>query len=192
MRWITTTQLLHELRERSESPAWESLCQHFRPVIEHFALHLGLSHDQAQDAAQETLMAFVKAFRQGKYDREHGPLSAWLFGIARNTIRHQQCREARHNSPNPRSDVTENEESLKQTWETQWQRILLARCLTRVQQETDPAVYEAFRLYALEDQSPEQVARHLDISRNAVYIAKSRVLSRLRVLIEQLDDPEAV
>jgi RNA polymerase sigma-70 factor (ECF subfamily) len=192
MRWITTTQLLHELRERSEAPAWDALSQHFRPVIEHFALHLGLSHDQAQDAAQETLLAFVKAFRQGKYDRDHGRLSAWLFGIARNTIRRQYSREARHNNPNALSDASTNEDFLKQTWETQWRRILLARCLTRVQQETDPAVYEAFRLYALEDQSAEQVARHLDISRNAVYIAKSRVLSHVRSLIQQLDDPEAV
>jgi RNA polymerase sigma-70 factor (ECF subfamily) len=192
MRWITTTQLLHELRERSDSPAWESLCQHFRPVIEHFALHLGLAHDQAQDVAQETLLAFLKAFQQGKYDRDQGRLSAWIFGIARNVVRHQQTRETRHRGPSEASDALANEETLKQTWETQWQRILLARCLARVQQETDPAVYEAFRLYALEDQSPEQVARHLDVSRNAVYIAKSRVLSRLRDLIQQLDDPEAL
>lgn len=193
MRWITTTQLLQELGEREEAPAWESLCHHFQPVIVHFCLNLGLSYDQAQDVTQETLVAFLKAFRAGKYQRDKGRLSTWIFGIARMTVRHHWGKQREGaNKASPLAETIPDDGLLKQTWETQWQRVLLARCLARVQQETDPAVYEAFRLYALEDQSPDEVARHLDISRNAVYIAKSRVLSRMRELVDELDNTEAL
>jgi RNA polymerase sigma-70 factor (ECF subfamily) len=71
----------------------------------------------------------------------------------------------------------------------------LMACLEQVRKELDPAVFEAFRLYALEDKPVEEVAVQLTMSHNAVYIAKSRVLSRLRQLereFEGLDEKVVV
>ncbi len=194
MYWITTTQLLHQLQQEDAPQAWEALCNHFQPIIIHFGRELGLTSDQAEDAAQETLMAFVKALRNGRYDREKGRLSAWLFGIAKRVIYNVRS-QAKHTSGLQTHNTqgyseSPDEQSIKLTWETQWQRIILSRCLQRVRSEVDPGVYEAFRLYALLDTPPEQVAKHLDISRNAVYIAKTRVLSRLRAYVSQLEEIE--
>jgi RNA polymerase sigma-70 factor (ECF subfamily) len=195
MPWITTTQILHQLKQEDVPQAWEALCNHFQPIIIHFGRELGLTTEQAEDAAQETLMTFVKALRKGRYDREKGRLSAWLFGIAQRVIRNARTQAGRASGlqaqPAPGQGGLSDEQALKLTWETQWQRIVLSRCLQRVRHEIDPTVYEAFRLYALLDTPPEQVAKHLDISRNAVYIAKTRVLSRLRTYISQLEEIEA-
>jgi DNA-directed RNA polymerase specialized sigma24 family protein len=82
VEWTTTTQVLSDLRASNESPAWQEFDRHFRKVVVSFARHSGLAADEAEDAAQETMLAFVKAFRDGKYDSEKGRLRDWLFGVA--------------------------------------------------------------------------------------------------------------
>ena len=47
---------------------------------------------------------------------------------------------------------------------------------------------EAFRLFALEDWPAEKVGAHLDMTPNAVFGAKRRVLERVRELIPLMED----
>ena len=60
------------------------------------------------------------------------------------------------------------------------QRQLLQRALTCLRPEFQEKTWEAFRLTALAGQSPETAAMLLKLSVNAVYIARCRVLHRLR------------
>ena len=59
---------------------------------------------------------------------------------------------------------------------------MLERCLQQARRELDQKVFKAFELYALSQKPLEEVCQTLGMSRNAVYIAKSRVLSKLRQL----------
>jgi DNA-directed RNA polymerase specialized sigma24 family protein len=65
--------------------------------------------------------------------------------------------------------------------------MVLKKCLEQVQREFDARVFRAFELYAVRGISVEEVCNELEISRNAVYIAKSRILVRLRRLAEQFE-----
>ena len=190
--WITTTQILSDLQQKKET-AWEQFCRIFSPVVEAFARQMGLRPSEAEDAAQETLMAFCQAVQAGRYDRQQGQLSSWLFGFARRIVLKTQRQQGRHlgQSASPESlEKLSNDPTIHLTWETQWQRIVLGRCLERVRQESDAKVFAAFTQYALQDRSADEVARQLGISRNAVYIAKHRILSRLRELEGQLQEFE--
>jgi RNA polymerase sigma-70 factor, ECF subfamily len=60
-------------------------------------------------------------------------------------------------------------------------------CMDRARKEFDEKTFAAFEMYALQDIDPTEAAKRLGLSRNAVYIAKSRILSRLRELIEEFD-----
>ena len=151
----------------------------------------GLSQADAEDVSQQTLLAFMSAMRQGKYDRNKGRLSAFLLGIAHRTILNVRRKRARHNSCH--STVCQgltDEHSMRLTWETQWQKILLLQGLERIRQTADPQVFKAFDLYCLQERPAREVAETLHITPNAVYIAKSRVLSQLRLLQNRLQDWE--
>ena len=63
MDWVTTTQVLEDLKESNDILAWNSFRNNFYPVIFNFAKTLGLSATDAEDATQETMLAFLKAFR---------------------------------------------------------------------------------------------------------------------------------
>jgi len=192
-RWLTTTQLLEDLKTTDGESAWTEFCSHFQPVVIEFARKLGLSNIEAEDAAQETMAVFFKAFKEGKYDPDKGRLSNWLFGIAKRVILNLRGRLplekliADKTTGTSFWDMVQDDRTLGRTWELQWQRVALKRCLDQVRREFDPKVYGAFRDYAMYQFAIEEVCEKFDMSRNAVYIAKSRVLSRLRELKQQFE-----
>jgi RNA polymerase sigma-70 factor (ECF subfamily) len=194
VEWITTTQVLEDLKAPdNDELAWQRFCEHFNPVVVNFARRLGLSTTDAEDAAQEAMLAFLKAFRSGKYQREKGRLSNWLFGVARRVIlnfRRAQPLErliADKTTATSFWDMIQDDGNIKHSWEMEWKRMVLTKCLEQARRELDPKVFKAFELYALSDTPVDKVAQRFSMSRNAVYIAKSRVLSRLRQLKQQFE-----
>ena len=87
-------------------------------------------------------------------------------------------------------DSLPEESTLESVWESQWQRVILTRCLDQVRREFEPEVYRAFELYAMQDRPADQVAEELGTSRNAIYIAKSRILARLRQCRLEVEEKE--
>ena len=193
MEWVTTTQVLEELQSSNDAPAWQRLCGHFHTVVVNFAKHMGLSVPDAEDAAQETMLAFVKAFRDGKYKRDKGHLGDWLFGIAKHVILNVRKRQPLEQLMADKTtgtsfwDMIQDDHNIKLSWETEWRHMVLAKCFEQARREFDPKVFKAFELYALTQTAVDKVAQQLEMSRNAVYIAKCRVLSRLRELDGQFE-----
>ena len=193
MQWVTTTQVLEELRESNDTLAWTVFRDHFYSVVINFARTLGLSETDAEDAAQETMLVFIKAFRDGKYNRKKGHLSHWLFGVARRVILNFRKRLPRErliaDSTSGTSfwDMVADEDAVRHTWDSQWRHMTLERCLQQARRELDQKVFEAFELYALFQNPVEDVSKTLGMSRNAVYIAKNRVLSKLRQLQQDFE-----
>ena len=192
MDWVTTTQVLEDLRQRGDSAAWERLDGHFHAMVVRFARHAGLSAADAEDAAQETMLAFVKAFREGKYAREKGRLRDWLFGVAKRvtfSMRNRLPKERLIGEKTGTSfwDRLEDDGSIERSWDDEWRKVVLNICLEQARREMDRGVFRAFELYALEEKPVVEVADELRMSRNAVYIAKSRVLARLRELEKEFE-----
>ena len=65
---------------------------------------------------------------------------------------------------------------------------ILNECMMEVAHHVDTATYEAFRLYVLEEWKPAKVAEHLGVTRNTVYLAKNRVINRMRDLQTQIEE----
>lgn len=193
VKWITTTQALDELKSSQDSLVWGTFCNHFRPVIENFAKQLGLTETDAEDAAQQTMIEFIESFRKGKYQREKGHLSNWLFGIARYVILNIRSHKPSEQLIADRTagtsfmDFVQDDKIIEHKWEIEWKQMVLEKCLEQARQEFEPKVLEAFSLYAISQVPVEDVCRRLDMSPNAVYISKSRVLSRLRELRREFE-----
>ena len=77
---------------------------------------------------------------------------------------------------------------LSRQWEQEHDCHVVQRLLRRVEEAFTPPTRRAFRRLVLEGARPEEVAAELGLSVNAVLIAKSRVLQRLRQLAEGLVD----
>jgi RNA polymerase sigma-70 factor (ECF subfamily) len=190
---ITNTFLLAGLKDRDEN-VWEQFCTRYQPLLVAFAKRMGLKEQDAQDAAQETLLAFLSAYREGGYAREKGRLRTWLFGIASHKVRDIQRRRGREvvvaDNPDTTAfmDKVADDEHMTQAWDEEWQRAVMKQCLDEVRTQVKPKTMEAFELFALQGWPAEKVAAHLNMTENAVWIAKNRVLSRLRKFQEYLEE----
>jgi len=184
----TSTTLLAGLRNPQDQAAWERFSERYRPLVIRFARGLGLSGHDAQDAAQETMAAFFKAYRDGSYDREKGRLRSWLFGIAHRKVIDLRRRRAREVVVTDKSDASaflgnvESSCEAEQIWEQEWQAAVLRACMDEIRREVKPETFQAFDLYVLRQKPAEEVMAHLGVTRHALHCAKSRILGRLREL----------
>ena len=193
----TNVSLLETLRGGQNQRAWAEFFEGYAPLLLMFARRLGLSHADAGDAVQETLVAVYTAFRDMPvpFDRSKSRFKTWLRGVAAHKVRDIQRRRARGGPSRTQRAVEERDAVVEgpdvdKAFEVEWQRNVLSRALTQVAREIDPAVFQAFELYVVHDQPPEKVARLLGVTRNAVYISKARVLRRLRGVLAGLIEAE--
>ncbi len=191
---VTNTSLLAGLRDRNNETCWSEFYGRYQPILVAFGRKLGLTETDALDAAQEALMAFASAYREGGYDRQKGRLRTWLMGIATHKVRDLQRKRCREKvvADNPEStaflDKVPDDEQVSQVWDAEWQQTIVKRCLEEVRKQVKPRTMEAFELFALQGLSAEEVARRLDMTENAVWIAKNRVLSRMRELQKDYEE----
>jgi RNA polymerase sigma-70 factor (ECF subfamily) len=197
MDWLTTSTILHDLRDLENRSAWEEFVARFRPPLVSFARGMGVPGAECEDVAQETLLAFVRSYQDGKYDRERGSLSSWLFGIAhRQTLMHLR-REKRHDPPRDAAlpsgapDGTLPDPRFATThWDVTWEAFVFQECYRRVRSELTDETRRAFERVVLDDAPPEQAAAELGVPVKAVYNAKHRVLKRVREVRAEMEGIE--
>jgi RNA polymerase sigma-70 factor (ECF subfamily) len=163
-------------------------------MVVSFARKQGLSQNDSEDVGQETVMAFVQSYRKGGYDRDKGRLRSWLFGIAYRKCADTLRRKMRENVITAKSDGADllksiaDEDQAAAKWDAQWHEFVLKAALGEIGNEFRTKTFQAFQLNALEQWGVSAVAEHLNMSENAVYIAKNRVMSRLREVLPQMEE----
>jgi RNA polymerase sigma factor (sigma-70 family) len=188
----TSTILLDGLRDPSNQSIWREFDERYRPVIEAFARKLGLSPDDAADAAQETLAEFVRDYRAGKFDRSRGRLRSWIFGIARHRIADQQRAKARRREWRGESAIADMpaDDQLAQIWEGEARAAMLRQAMRELyaNPKLDPRTIRAFEQVAFEQKTAAEVAGEVGMSVEQVYVAKSRTLRRLLGIMTELEE----
>lgn len=191
VRTSTSTVLLEQLRDSNNHGVWREFDARYRPLLMAYAMcSFGLKPDDAEDVAQMSLAAFASAYREGKYDREKGRLRHWLFGIATHRAQEvvRQNRRCLEVQAPAQGDGTAflhrvpSDAELEAAWNEEWQRAVYRQCLAEVRLQVDARSVEAFELMTRGVLSGQEVAERLGMSRNAVYVARHRVLKRIREL----------
>ncbi len=189
----TNTELLVGLQDPQNSGAWNQFFDRYQKLLISFGRRLGLNETDAEDAAQEALVAFAAAYREGKYDRTKGRLRTWLSGIATNKIRDVQ-RRRRSTVQLPDSEEGQDpfqelpdQSTMDEVWDEEWKQSVLKACLQEVRQHVEPRTMQAFELFVFQDWPAERVAEHLKISVDSVFQAKTRILKRMRKVREYME-----
>jgi RNA polymerase sigma-70 factor (ECF subfamily) len=189
---LTRASLLVQLRDGANRSAWQEFLKLYGPVVYGFARNRGLQDADAADLMQEVLRSVSNAIGRLDYDRSQGTFRGWLFTIARNKV--FNFLSARRIRPQGSGDTATHRllESHPETsdgaddWELEYQRRLAALAMEQVKHEFQQSTWQAFRLTAVEGQAAADVARQVGLSPGAVYVAKSRVLARLKEEVDTL------
>jgi RNA polymerase sigma-70 factor (ECF subfamily) len=190
---VTSPSLLIRLRDRGDHAAWSQFVSIYQPLIHRFARKHGLQDADAADLTQEVLRAVSGSIERLDYDARRGTFRGWLFTVVRNTLCNFVERRRRQVQGSGDTGV---QESLDQQpgpidepeaeWDREYERRLFSWAAEQVRGSVQPATWQAFWRTAVEGQSGQDVARALGMSVASVYLAKSRVMARLKDQIRQL------
>lgn len=178
----TRLTLLDRLRDVADSGAWAEFVDLYAPLLYGLARRHGLQDADAADLTQDVLRAVVNALPRLAYDPARGSFRGWLFTVARNQVR--KFANARKRQPRGggsdellRQQAAPEEEA---AWEREYRERLFAWAAERVREHFRRATWQAFWLTFVEGQDPRAVGEALGLSVGAVYIARNRVLARIR------------
>ncbi len=185
----TNTSLLERLRLPVDQRAWSHFVDLYAPLLYSWARQLGVQEADAADLVQEVFARLVEKLPEFSYDR-HRSFRAWLRTITLNKWR-DRCRRLAVRPPevtgHPPPDVVAPDPDIA-FGEAEYRRHLVARALELMQAEFQPTTWKACWEFVVAGRPAADVARELGISENAVYLAKARVLRRLRTELEGLLD----
>jgi RNA polymerase sigma factor (sigma-70 family) len=189
---LTRASLLVQLRDGANHAAWQEFAKLYGPVIYGFARKRGLQDADAADLMQDVMRSVSNAIARLDYNRNQGTFRGWLFTITRNKI--FNFFSARRIRPQGSGDTTTNRLLDTQpdtndgvdAWELEYQRRLASLAMERVKSEFQENTWRAFWLTAVEGVAVAEVAKQIGISPGAIYVAKSRVLLRLKEEVEAM------
>jgi RNA polymerase sigma-70 factor (ECF subfamily) len=174
--------LLERLREASDPLAWEEFYERYWRLIFATARRRGCSDHTAEEIVQEAMLAVFKGRAAFRYER--GRFRDWLGTVVRHAIAAR--RRAPADRVRPLADDAPLAEVPDATADPDWDRgfelATLAALLDTVKHEVAPATFQAFELSVLQELPGADVARVTGLSRNAVYLARRRILARLTEL----------
>jgi RNA polymerase sigma-70 factor (ECF subfamily) len=183
---ITRQSLL--LRAQAGDPgAWKDLVELYRPLIVGWLRYRAVPANEVDDLVQEILLAVVQSLPSFCRSGRRGAFRSWLRTLTGN---HTSDFWKAHGTRTPDGMTTEAEEALHELegpdgglsrlWDEEHDRYVLRCLLDLIELEFEPPTVRAFRRVALEGATGAEAALELGLTVGAVYVARSRVLRRLR------------
>lgn len=182
-----STSLLVRARANDRT-AWERLADLFTPVVYNWVRRGGVPEADAEDVVQDVFLEVARGLARFHKDQPGDSFGGWLRTLTRrrtcdyhrrgplagaggSTARAalEQVPDTPHDDADPTDDPTAE---------------VVRRGLELIRPEFEPRTWQAFQAVAADGRPAADVAAELGTTVGAVYMAKSRVLKRLR---EELD-----
>ena len=192
----TRDSLLIRVASSGDQGAWEQFARIYRPVVYNVARMRGLQDADAQDVAQQVLIAVARALPTWERRDESTRFRHWLCRIARNAIVNMLTRQPRDRAvggddhrANDHADV-QADGGLDSQLEREYRRQLFRQAAEVVRSRADPVTWQAFAITMIDGLSIPDAAAQLDRSEAVIYAARSRIIRRLRDAVKQLEEDE--
>jgi RNA polymerase sigma-70 factor (ECF subfamily) len=191
----TSLGLLERARA-GEAAAWDRLTRLYSPLVDRWCRQAGLQDADTADVRQEVFVAVSRGIDEFRRDAAGGTFRGWLRGITRHKIADYWRRTRAGQGGAGGSDAYQQFQQLPAEGPDDCQNpspseevdILYRRALQLVVTDFQDHTWKAFWRVVVEGQRPAAVAADLNMTVNAVYLAKARVLARLRQEFRDLID----
>jgi RNA polymerase sigma-70 factor (ECF subfamily) len=191
---ITRPSLLVRIRDPQNGWAWSQFVAIYSPLVYRFARRHGLQESDAADVTQEVFCTIARGIRQFDYDRQKGSFRGWLITVARSKMQNFITRQqARHQASGgtealrliEQQPAEDDEEAFV---EREHRRCVFDWAVGQIREGFQESTWQAFWQTSVEGKGTQKVAEDLGMTVGAVYIARSRVLAKLKETIRQVEE----
>ena len=158
-------------------------------MLTRLASRWGLQEADAKEVVQETLLGVAKSIERFQPDGG-GSFRRWLATITRNKMADLLASRSFKERASGNSDVQywlnqqASEDSQASVWDFNQRRQVFAFAAQKVRGQVNEQTWQAFHRTAVLNEDVKQVAIDLQMREGMVYVARSRVMSRLRKTVQ--------
>src|SRR5437868_6659797 len=148
----TRASLLARLQDWNEQTAWREFDHNYAPLVRNVARKAGLSDAEADEVAQETLIAVAKKIGEFKHAGNRGSFRAWLYQQTRWRIADQFRARARAHPASQSSPVNpsnsqkvpeevktaaarELDQTFERLWNVEWEEHIRETAVARIKRQ---------------------------------------------------------
>ncbi len=180
----TSLTLLERLQNEQDIEAWQHFVDLYTPLVYRWVCRTGIPSHSTADLVQDIFVILLRSLPRFEYDPARS-FGAWLRTTTLNRCR-DHLRRRQHLTVTMSSETEPTApDDLDGLFEEEYHTYLARRALDLMQTHFEFATWKACWETVVEGRRARDVAQELGISENAVYIARGRVLRRLR---DELDD----
>jgi RNA polymerase sigma-70 factor (ECF subfamily) len=176
------------LREPGQPDAWDRFVRLYTPLLLSWARSRHhLQPTDAEDLVQDLLADLLTKLPAFRYDPGRS-FRAWLGTLLHHKWADRQRRAGRRPDSGADGLSAVPGQPVPDPLEVEERRLLVRRAMDLMREEFEPTTWRACWEAVAQGRPTAEVAAELGISENAVYIAKCRVLRRLRRELDGLLD----
>ena len=203
----TRRSLVSRLRQWDDQASWQEFFSIYWKLIYSVALKSGLTHEEAEDVVQETVLSVAKKMDTFKYDPALCSFKGWLMHVTRLRIIDQLRKRQPATQPGyfrnrPDSQTATLEQIpdpaavLDAIWDAEWEKNIVDAAMQRVKRRVKADHYQIFYLNAVRNLSVRKVAEMVGVNVAQVYLVKHRIANLIKKEVKLLEsnqmEPHAV
>jgi len=180
--------LLDRARQRDQE-AWGTIVSLYAPLVYRWCKRTGMGFHDIENLSQEVFTLAYRKLDQFQKQAEKDSFRGWLYTLVRNKridwlrkhrkeldpVGGSDAVKLQHQIPDPISTETEDMDDSDQE-----NLFLYNQALELIRQEFSERDQRIIEALLSEHKTPNEIADQLDISRNTIYIVRSRVLKQMR------------
>ncbi|MEM9942256.1 MAG: sigma-70 family RNA polymerase sigma factor [Planctomycetota bacterium] len=176
----TRVSLLQRIASKSDSLAWARFVEIYTPLVHHWISRLGLKDPDQSDLVQEVFLVLLGKISTFRYESGLS-FRGWLRTVTLNKCRDLIRRKKRQTEPvlMERLELAEQDETALLT-EAEYRRYVVMAAMKIMKKHFSETTWRACWEHVAMGRSAKEVAEELEVSPNSVYLARGRVLNRLR------------
>ncbi len=193
----TRASLILRLKDAADVAAWDEVAAIYGPLVYRMALRQGLQSADADDVVQEVFAAVASSVTKWAEQPKRGRFRAWLLAMSRNIAINVLTRRPHGgvgyggvDDVNGLANLPAPPGPLSSQFDLEYQREVYRWAAEQVRETVAKVTWDAFHLTHMEGVSIADTSKQLGISIGNIYIARSRVMSRLRELARQFEVSE--
>jgi RNA polymerase sigma-70 factor (ECF subfamily) len=180
----TRISYLNRLVSEGQS-TWNDFDIVYKPLLRRWLQGQAISDADIEDIIQEVMLFVANHLHRFDHNQRTGAFRKWLrsvtVNITRNYLRKQRHETLSSEDLEQRLGELEDDSSrVTLVFEQDYQRTLMKQVLQRIERGFSPKTISMFHQHVLDGASVQETAASHRVSKAAVYVAKSKVMRRLR------------
>jgi len=182
------------LKDAADASAWTEVLAIYGPLVFRMAQRQGLQGHDADDVVQEVFSAVSRSIHTWLDQDHRGKFRHWLLGITKRISINALLRRplasvgaGGSGAENLLRSIPEKEREVLEQVELEYQREVYRWASLKVREQVNEVTWQAFYLTHVEGLESDLVAKQLGITKGNVYVARSRVMNRMREIVKRFE-----